>query len=181
MPFIGPSAGGVTLTSRRRAWGAALGGYLGLTAAAFVTAVEFGIQPALFHAADGAPLYAPYPLSVAIPAMVLPHLAVASVVEGPADCPGGRLTCRVPTPPSLAAGESGDRLVPQIAHYLPRGSSRLWLVLVVLVLASPLGLLAPGTAWGEWSSAQLAGHGHRLRAAWPGRVGGPLGRPSAGL
>ena len=50
--------------------------------AAFFTGVEFGLQPLLFHAADGTPLYAPYPLSVAIPAMVLPHLLVASVVEG---------------------------------------------------------------------------------------------------
>ena len=70
------------LTSKRRVVGAALGGWTGLSVAALFAGIEFGIQPLLFHAADGAPLYAPYPLSVAVPAMVLPHMAVASVVEG---------------------------------------------------------------------------------------------------
>ena len=54
----------------------------GLTVAALFAGIMFGLQPLLFHAADGTPLYAPYPLAVAVPAMVLPHLAVASVVEG---------------------------------------------------------------------------------------------------
>lgn len=44
-------------------------------------AIEFGVQPSLFHTASGAALYAPYPLSIAIPAMVIPHLLVAGVVE----------------------------------------------------------------------------------------------------
>ena len=70
------------LTSARRVVGAALGGWIGLTVAALFAGIMFGLQPLLFHAADGTPLYAPYPLAVAVPAMVLPHLAVASVVEG---------------------------------------------------------------------------------------------------
>ena len=70
------------VTSRRRVVGAALGGWVGLTVSAFFAAVEFGVQPIFFHAADGTPLYAPYPLSVAIPAMVIPHMLVASVIEG---------------------------------------------------------------------------------------------------
>jgi hypothetical protein len=32
---------------------------------------------------------------------------------------------------------------------------KIWIVLAVLVFLTPLGLLAPGTAWGEWSSDQL--------------------------
>jgi hypothetical protein len=31
----------------------------------------------------------------------------------------------------------------------------LWVGIVVLIVASPLGLLAPGTAWGEWGTAEL--------------------------
>jgi len=68
--------------SKQRIIGAALGGWVGLTAAAFLGGFEFGIQPLLFHTANGMPLYAPYPLSVSIPAMVIPHALAASVVEG---------------------------------------------------------------------------------------------------
>ncbi|MGZ6292201.1 MAG: hypothetical protein ACXWMK_08440, partial [Syntrophales bacterium] len=31
---------------------------------------------------DGVPLYAPYPLSIAIPAMAIEHLLLFSIVEG---------------------------------------------------------------------------------------------------
>ncbi len=59
-----------------------LSGYSGLSAAAAVTGIEFGIQPMLAHGPDGRPLYAPYPLSVALPAMLLEHMLVFSVIEG---------------------------------------------------------------------------------------------------
>ena len=32
---------------------------------------------------------------------------------------------------------------------------RYWLILVVIALLTPLGLLAEGTAWGEWGTDQL--------------------------
>ncbi len=168
------------VTSRRRTWGAALGGYLGLTAAALFTALEFGIQPALFKAADGTPLYAPYPLSVAIPAMVLPHLAVVSVVEGllTALVVGylqGANSAVLQAVVQAPAVSPAPAVPPPLA---PRRMRWLWLVLIVLVLASPLGLLAPGTAWGEWSGAQLArmgtGVAPRGMAALQGLWGAPL-------
>ncbi|HUL19990.1 MAG TPA: cobalt transporter CbiM [Thermodesulfobacteriota bacterium] len=59
-----------------------LAGYLGLVVAALFTAFEFGIQPLIAAGANGRPLYAPYPLSVALPAMVLEHLFLFGVVEG---------------------------------------------------------------------------------------------------
>jgi len=31
----------------------------------------------------------------------------------------------------------------------------MWIMLAVLIILTPLGLLAPGTAWGEWGSDQL--------------------------
>ena len=58
-----------------------LAGYVSLNAAALFTAVEFGIQPLIAQGPDGNPLYAPYPLKVAVPAMVLEHLFFG-VVEG---------------------------------------------------------------------------------------------------
>ena len=57
-------------------------GYVGLSVAAIVTGFEFGIQPLIAIGSDGRPLYAPYPLSVAVPAMALEHLLLFSVVEG---------------------------------------------------------------------------------------------------
>ena len=57
-------------------------GYLGLTAAALSAAFILGIQPIIASAPDGRPLYAPYPLSIAVPVMVVEHLLLFSIVEG---------------------------------------------------------------------------------------------------
>jgi len=57
-------------------------GYIGLLIAALATAFELGIQPIIAKGEDGLPLYAPYPLSIAIPVMALEHLFIFSVVEG---------------------------------------------------------------------------------------------------
>lgn len=59
-----------------------LSGYVGLTAAALSTAFMFGIQPIIASGPDGRPLYAPYPLSIAIPVMAMEHLLLFSIVEG---------------------------------------------------------------------------------------------------
>ncbi|MGA7463572.1 MAG: cobalt transporter CbiM, partial [Candidatus Korobacteraceae bacterium] len=74
-------AAGAALTSRRRVVAAAVAGYLAVNAAALIAAVEFGIQPMLFHDASGTPLYAPYPLSIAVPAMMIGHLTFAGMAE----------------------------------------------------------------------------------------------------
>lgn len=59
-----------------------LSGYAGLTVSALLTGIEFGIQPLIAQGADGRPLYAPYPLSIALPAMVLEHMLLFSIIEG---------------------------------------------------------------------------------------------------
>jgi cobalt/nickel transport system permease protein len=58
-----------------------LSGYIGLVVAAIVTAVEFGIQP-LIASAEGKPLYGPYGLEIALPAMAIEHLILFGIVEG---------------------------------------------------------------------------------------------------
>ncbi|HZY42695.1 MAG TPA: cobalt transporter CbiM [Anaerolineae bacterium] len=143
------------IVSRRRLVGAALGGWFGLNISAFFTAVEFGIQPALFHAADGTPLYAPYPLSISTPAMLIPHMLVASVVEAVVTVMVVAYLQRTNQPvlqltekPELAAEVSGFRRL-----------RWLYVVLAVAIVAVPIGLLAPGTAWGEWGSEQFASLG----------------------
>jgi cobalt/nickel transport system permease protein len=159
------------LSSPRRLVGAALGGWAGVTVGAFLAAVEFGLQPLLFKAADGSPLYAPYPLSVAIPAMVIPHMLVPSVVEG-------ALTALVvaylqrSNPAILEAAEK-----PALADHSKL--RWLWAGLAVLIVASPLGLLAPGTAWGEWGAEELAGRGLKAVPAGLERLSGLWGAPLA--
>jgi len=59
-----------------------LSGYISLNIAAIITAIQFGIQPLLATAPNGQPLYAPYPLKVAVPAMAMEHLLLFGFVEG---------------------------------------------------------------------------------------------------
>lgn len=137
------------LTSPRRVWGGAVGAYAGLNAAALAAAVEFGIQPELFHTADGTPLYAPFHLSQTIPAMMLAHLAVAGLVEGVltagvvaylqrANVP--LLRINAPEVPLTQAEVTRTPVSPVRAALITLG---------VLAAISPLGLLAPGAAFGE--------------------------------
>ena len=59
-----------------------MSGYAGLFMASISTAVQFGIQPLIAHDTQGVPLYAPYPLSIAIPVMALEHLLLFGIIEG---------------------------------------------------------------------------------------------------
>ena len=156
-------AGCAPVTSRRRVAAAAIAGYLGINMAALAAAFELGVQPALFHTTSGAPLYAPYPLAVAIPAMMLAHLTVAGVAE--AFCSGGivawlqkadpdllRATARRPISDPLVRDEKSP--VPARAGTLRRLAAGL----AILLIATPLGLLATAGAWGEWSPDVYASH-----------------------
>jgi cobalt/nickel transport system permease protein len=162
--------------SPRRLVGAALGGWTGVTAGAFFAGVEFGLQPLLFKNAQGVPLYAPYPLSVAVPAMVIPHMLVASVVEAVLTTLvlaylqrfNPQVLAASETPPAEVHGWSGRRL------------GWLWVGLAVLALAAPLGLLAPGTAWGEWSGEELTRLGIASIPSGMQKLAGIWGAPLAG-
>jgi cobalt/nickel transport system permease protein len=143
------------ISSKRRIIGAALGGWTGLTVAAFFAAVEFGIQPMLFHSADGMPLYAPYPLSVSIPAMVIPHALIASIVEG-------GITALVIAYLARTNQQALEIMNKPRALRELNGLAKwrgLWIGLASLVMLVPLGLLAPGTAWGEWGTEELSSLG----------------------
>jgi len=164
------------ITSTRRPIGAALGGWVGVTAGAFLAGVEFGIQPMLFHTANGTPLYAPYPLSVSIPAMVIPHMLVASVVEGVLTALViaylQRYNAQV-----LEASVKRTEPAPVLSFVKLRW---LWVGLTVLVLAAPLGLLAPGTAWGEWGTEELVRLGIKSIPAGLEKLSALWGAPLAG-
>jgi cobalt/nickel transport system permease protein len=169
LPFVGLAvyqlvAGRSPLTSTRRVVAAAIGGYVGICTAALAAGVELGIQPDLFTSANGTPLYAPYHLSQAVPAMLLAHLLVAGVVEAVltagvvAYLQRADLTRLIPSHPGvpLVAGDVAPRR-------LTPGKVAAGFIAVMVVL-TPLGLLAPGGAFGEDSPGNLDLHRYGLNA-----------------
>jgi cobalt/nickel transport system permease protein len=164
-------AADAAIASRRRVFAAAIAGYVAANAAALVAAIEFGIQPMLFHDARGVPLYAPYSLSVAIPAMMIGHLAVAGIAEGA--IAAGLVAYLQMADPQLLRSTSGLSDASDFApSSAPQKSLRkLWITVALLMLLTPLGILAGGTAWGEWSASQANAAGastglQRLADVW---------------
>ncbi len=131
---------------------AAIGSYVGICAAAFCCAVEFGIQPELFHDAAGNALYCPYDLSIAIPAMMIPHMAVAGVVEAAFTVAVYAFVRK--TAPDMTYEAIRDRL--PVREESKKGRFPVYALVAVLIAAVPLGLLATGTAWGEWGADEIA-------------------------
>ena len=78
---LSPLAGKAALAAPRRVLAAALAGYAAINASALCMGMEFGIQPLFSRTPSGAPLYAPYPLSIAVPAMMIGHLTFAGIAE----------------------------------------------------------------------------------------------------
>ena len=162
-------SGRCAISSPRRVVGAAIGGYLAINVSALLAAIEFGVQPLLFKSANGAPLYCPYPLSVTIPAMLIGHLTLAGLAE--LTISGGLVAYLQKANPALleatawaarpAEAEAGD-----LAGGW-RGARPLWITTALLLLLTPLGILASGTAWGEWAARDFsnASSRHRMMAA----------------
>ena len=92
---------------------------------------------------NGVAQYAPYGLGVSLTAMLASHLLIAGPVE--AVFTVGVFAFLARTSPELLRASAGERL----------RARWLWAIVGVLVLAVPLGLIATGTAWGEWGAAQL--------------------------
>ncbi|HEX9022647.1 MAG TPA: cobalt transporter CbiM [Geobacteraceae bacterium] len=159
MPFVGYYsyrfiAGDSPLTSGRRCIAGAVAGYLALNAAALYTAIQFGIQPLLATGADGRPLYAPYSLSVAIPAMAVGHLLIFGFVEALVTALViSYIQKRDPELLLLHLGRSEEK----------EGTvGKLWLGLAMLAFLAPLGIVLPAAfrsrdAWGEWNATAMKG------------------------
>ncbi|MFY9326879.1 MAG: cobalt transporter CbiM [Georgfuchsia sp.] len=169
-------AGKSALGSSRRVVAAGIAGYLAINLAALLTAIEFGVQPMLFHDASGAPLYAPYPLTIAVPAMMIGHLTIAGLAE--LVISGGLVAYLQRANPDLLAFS-----VPNVAKKLAttsvwKSTLALWYLVAGLMILSPLGLIAAGTAWGEWGVEDFANAEVRqeiLRAS--GNVAPPTSAP----
>ena len=114
--------------------------FVGIVAAALTVAVLLGIQPILFKDSSGNPLYNPYPLRVTLPVMGLTHLLIG-LVEG-----------------FFTAGvqEFIERLNIDNTQELTTKKLRpLLLFILALIILTPLGLLATGTAFAEWDVKEL--------------------------
>ncbi len=122
--------------------GLGVGAYFGINAAALCAAVEFGLQPLLFHNAAGQALYSPYPLSVSIPAMTIPHLLVAGPVEVLFAIVIFAFVKK--TSPGVLYEGKPKRTKPVIG------------LIAALICLTPIGLLATGTAWGEWGTDEIS-------------------------
>ena len=164
MAFVLPFSGWAAARAVRRVLpahplvAAGVGGYVGINLAALLAAIEFGVQPLLFHDAAGQALYCPYPLSISIPAMMAGHLTLFGLAE--VVFTTGVLAYLRQAAPELVAG----------AH--ARASRAVYGLLALLIAATSLGLLATGTAWGEWGADEIAETAD---------FGAPLGYTPAGL
>lgn len=150
-------------------------GYIGITLAAVCVALELGVQPLLFRDASGQALYFPLSFAVTIPAMLIPHLAVASVVEGlitvvvvefvrrtaPEIIERHARVADVAAAGAAGAAGTGSGVAGVAAGAGVAGTSvprrdglhrSAWIALGVVALLSPVGLLATGDAWGEWGA-----------------------------
>lgn len=153
-------AGRAPINSTRRTVAAGLAGYAAINVAALLAAIEFGIQPMLFKDGSGAPLYAPYPLSIAIPAMMIGHLSIAGLAE--LIVTAGVVAYLQRTDPGLLQ-QTGPRGALPVEG--PQHGKKLWLALATLLILTPLGTLVVGKAWGEWSVRDFADSAARQQIA----------------
>lgn len=140
-------AGNSDTAASKRWIGGLVGSYIGINLAALCAAVEFGIQPVLFHTANGTPLYCPYPLSITVPSMFLAH----SLIAGPIEAVVTALVIRY----LQASNSSLLSLEHANVSLEERFYKKLRWGVGILVLFAPLGLLAQGTAFGEWGLDEM--------------------------
>jgi cobalt/nickel transport system permease protein len=146
LPFV---AWGVFRLLRRggmpEAWAAGVAGWFGLMAAALCVSVLLGIQPVIAHTAAGVPLYYPYAMAKTLAVMIPTHALVAAPAEGLITGLVWAYLRRAQ--PALVGAESD---APGRLRLWPA-----WVALLLAALATPIGLLAGGAAWGEWGAAEL--------------------------
>jgi cobalt/nickel transport system permease protein len=171
-------ASGASIESPRRVAAAAVAGYCAINASAFFAAIEFGIQPMLFHDASGAPLYAPYALHIALPAMMIGHLTIAGFAEMIVS--GGVVAYLQRAEPALLKTTAPGASI-NVDAVGWKSLRPLWIALAVLLIATPLGILAAGAAWGEWIPEDFSNPQARQQIAAASRNQAPPAQAPAGL
>jgi len=145
-------SGNSEISSTRRFIGSIIAGYVAINISALCAGIELGLQPLLFHKLDGTPLYAPYNLMQSVSAMLFAHATLAGPLEAMVTGfvvkylqKSNPAMLRI-YPPQKAATENSQVI---------GGIKKYWYALIVLIIFAPLGLLAQGTAYGEWSGNEL--------------------------
>lgn len=155
-------AGRSPVLSPRRVWAAGISSYIGISTAALAVGTELGLQPLLFSQ-NGHALYSPYPLDIAIPAMLLSHLAGAALVEALVTALGlafiqrnypQYLTSARQSVTGLDAVEGKTRSVP------------LWQLVSIGVVAAIVILFAAGLISGDGNVGHLFG-ADWSQVSWP--------------
>jgi cobalt/nickel transport system permease protein len=171
-------AGRAPIVSPRRVIAAGLAGYAAINVAALLAAIEFGIQPMFYRDLSGAPLYCPYPLSISIPAMMIGHLSIAGLAEFVISA--GVVAFLQQSDPGLLKATSGVEWTGAPAA-LNRSLRPLWLTLAVLLMLTPVGILAAGSAWGEWVAADFSDLAGRQQIASASLEQAPPARAPQGI
>ncbi len=95
----------------------------------------------LFKNSAGHALYGPYSLSVSIPAMTISHLLVAGAIEAIFTVAIFTYIKKV-SPGTIYEGAK-------------QKTKAVYGLIAGLICLSPIGLLATGTAWGEWGTDEI--------------------------
>jgi cobalt/nickel transport system permease protein len=140
------------ISSKRRGIASFIAGYIAINLAALCAGIEFGVQPLLFHTANGTPLYAPYSLSQTIPAMLFAHMTLAGPIE--AVVTGLVVTYLQKSNPAMLQIYPPQQALDNSSQ-LSRTIRKLWYAMIAIIIFAPLGLLASGTAYGEWSGEDI--------------------------
>jgi cobalt/nickel transport system permease protein len=167
LPFVGYAsykliAGKSPLLSTRRVWAAGIGSYIAITVAAIAVAVELGVQPLLFTQ-GGHALYSPYPLAVALPAMLISHLFGAALVEALVTALGFAFIQRNYPQylTSLRSVVSGSEIVEGQAETIP-----LWRIFATGIVAAVVLLFLAGLLTGGGRIDHLFG-ADWSQVSWP--------------
>jgi len=173
-------AGKSSLQSRQRVIAAGAAGYIAINISALLAAIEFGIQPSLYHDAAGTPLYAPYPLHIAVPAMMIGHLTVAGLAE--LVISAGVVAYLQSANPALLRTTAPNAIIAAATEAQGWKSLKpLWVTLAILMILTPFGILAAGSAWGEWASEDFTRAAARSRIAAASNNHAPPVTAPAGL
>jgi len=151
MPFVGYAtyriiSGNSLLGSKRNLIAIFIAGYVGISCAALFVAIIMGVQPLLFTNFIGTPLYGFYGLAVTIPAMMGSHLLLAGPLDGLVSMIA--IGYVIKFAPELMLSHNSLKLKQRI-------NMRAWIIMLVLVILTPLGILTGNTAFGEWGSTEV--------------------------
>lgn len=150
-------AGRSEATATRRLIGAVVAAYLSLVIAGVATGLILGGQTIIYPAIDGKAQYFPYPISVAVPAMLINSLFFGlfeALVTGLV------FAYIQNNDPSLIAGRkdvkgAGAKAAPVPAKRNKHLVRNLIIGLAILIVLTPIGLFAAGVPFAEWDLSTL--------------------------